>query len=195
MPWQGPQSDITGAFKSLTTSYREDYEAIYALLTDEDATGQAVDRLADALDLGSIESFQKTLRELEIQYDFTAEVKNTKKEYAPDVFLGYVHTGRPINDVTFLNKKHGSSTHRVQWMMIALWNAKAQVLQNAVADLYKGLGASSAQGGSGNGMYVASPYLWDRLVDSEFRTNGTSPEYLHDTFIKNRNDKLYQVML
>ena len=203
MPWTGPHPGQLARFNTLTADQRHDYQAFYDFLCDEVAVTAALDALAKALDTGSFEGFKQSIAKMETDRNFNFEVASPLGPASPDIFLGYIAAGKPIDDIAFAGKQHGRSTHRVQWMMIALWAETNNTLTLPLVDLYKALGGPAGHSwGAGKPLFgaveppVSTPYMWNDIVDSENDDvdNATRPEYFNYTMIRTLQPKLYDAM-
>jgi hypothetical protein len=175
MAWDGPVANaLDGFVHSFDPNQVADFGKIYALLTDElefrkaAATFQL--RTANA---ANSDQYRETLANLEAEFGFEAAVafNSTAAEY----FLNQVMSGKRIDDIiqgSLGNQGHGRSSHRVQWMIIALWNDASKSLTNAPHTLYRAIGK--------NRFRLNGKHIWDVLLDSMDIKNATCPEFLDD---------------
>lgn len=109
-------------------------------------------------------------------------------------FMQILSSKRPIVDLGVL-ADHGTMTHRVQWVMIGMWDKRTQKLgmHEFLAELYQGLAGSGARARRpvpiNEGANLDRP-LWDLLFDS-FNFNATHPEFLHSRFAHDNMPGLY----
>jgi len=188
----------------------ERYQRIYDFLNDQSAVEfelRAIDQATT-----SKQSFEGFLSKWEKQLGFSAELKTilrdgTKEKIATafgttsdgdkyvsneglireTAFMQILSSKRPIVDLGVL-ADHGTLTHRVQWVMIGMWDQRTRALGvgEFLAELYQGMAGSGArkkQSVPANaGANVDRP-LWDLMFDS-FNANATHPEFLHFQFVQ-----------
>jgi hypothetical protein len=181
--WDSGKVDIKAIYPFVP--YREKYEFIQDFLTDE----QLVRKYLLLMDqrTSSKTDFYALLTEHEHRYGFYPQVASILQRQGgipSDMFLGYVRTRRPIMDYG-AGHGHGWLTHRVQWVMIGLWNDEFKRLgdPHVIADLYSLLASPGARRPQNS---ADAPFrdLWDDLVDGLARNNATQPEFLHWEYVK-----------
>jgi hypothetical protein len=147
----------------------ERYQRIYDFLNDQGA----VERELQAIDQATVgkQSFERFLSKWENQLGFSAELKTilrdgTKEKVAAafgtmsdgdkyvsneglireTAFMQILSSKQPIVDLGVL-EDHGTLTHRVQWVMIGMWDQRTRALGTGefLAQLYQGLAGAVAQ--------------------------------------------------
>jgi hypothetical protein len=167
-------------------------------LTDEQQVSTALKWLEDATQGCGPDSFQAWLSRQESRFGFSADVRRIEEKerlIGRVMFLTCLAAARPITDLG-AGPVHGALTHRVQWVMLAHWNAMSGGLLGGpemIAELYRNLACANARrlkevktSGIVQGDYQT---LWDLLFDHT-KDNATYPEYLHAIFVKERFPEL-----
>lgn len=214
-PWRTLPLSLTVAFP--TVPRIEQYQRIYDFLNNRDEVLHEL-RAIDAATT-SRQAFRAFLERWERDLGFSSDVKTihgigTKAKIAqhlqtvPDT-ITYVDNESLIGEVAFMQilsakrpmvdigagSEHGLLTHRVQWVMVGMWDRRTRSLGAGeyLAQLYQGMANPNARkkpvvrvvDGPDEGRN-----LWDIVVDS-FNKNATHPEYLHDRFVRNVLPSLY----
>jgi Family of unknown function (DUF5636) len=193
------------------------YQRIYDFLNDR----AAVETELRAIDQATTTrpSFRAYLERWEKSLGFSADVKTIHRGGTKDkiaallgtksdgnkyvdnedligetAFLQILASKRPMVDLG-VQPDHGTLTHRVQWVMIGMWDQHTRRLGvgEYLADLYQGMASGNAR--------IARPVpvvggkteqrnLWDTMFDS-FNQNATHPEYLHYQFVRTSMPRLF----
>lgn len=195
----------------------ERYQRIYNYLNNRDEVMLELSAIDAATT--SKQTFRAFLETWERQLGFSSDVKTihglgTKAKIAkhfntvPDR-IGYVDNEDLIGEGAFMQilsakrpmvdigagSEHGLLTHRVQWVMIGMWDQRTRSLGvgEYLVQLYQGMANPNARKRA-TVRVVDGPdeprNLWDIVVDS-FNKNATHPEYLHDRFVRNVFPGLY----
>ena len=213
--WVPIQFSLASVFGAVPRIER--YQRIYDYLNDR----AAVDIELRAIDqaTASKQSFEAFLSKRESQFGFSSDIKTilrdgTKEKIATALgsvsdgdkyvsnegiiretaFMQILSSKRPIVDLGVLSD-HGNMTHRVQWVMIGMWDQRTRALGlgDHLADLYQGLASSNARAKQpvpvNEGKNLERP-LWDLIFDS-FNFNATHPEYLHFQYVRNTMPGLF----
>jgi hypothetical protein len=213
--WIPVPFNLASAFGSVPKIER--YQRIYDFLNDQ----SAVERELRAIDQATSgkQSFQSFLTRWEHQLGFSAEIRTilkdgTKEKIATHfgtvsdgekyvsnegliretAFMQILSSKRPMVDLGVL-EDHGTLTHRVQWVMIGMWDQRTRALGvgEFLAEYYQGLASGRARENHpvpvNGGANRAAP-LWDLMFDS-FNGNATYPEFLHFQFVRNTMPGLY----
>ena len=213
--WHTLPINLTLAFPTVPRIER--YQRIYDYLNTRDEVMLELSAIDAAT--SSKQTFRAFLERWERQLGFSADVKTihgigTKEKIAkhfntvPDrinyvdnenivgeaAFMQILSAKRPMVDIG-AGSEHGLLTHRVQWVMIGMWDRRTRSLGvgEYLAQLYQGMANPNARA-TQLVRVVDGPNerrnLWDIVVDS-FNKNATHPEYLHDRFVKNVFPSLY----
>jgi Family of unknown function (DUF5636) len=213
--WVPVQFSLASVFGAVPRIDR--YQRIYDYLNDQ----TAVDIELRAIDqaTASKQSFEAFLSKMESQLGFSSDIKTilrdgTKEKVATALgavsdgnkyvsnegiiretaFMQILSSRRPIVDLGVL-ADHGNMTHRVQWVMIGMWDRRTRALGlgDHLANLYQGLAGSNARAKKpvpvNEGKNLDRP-LWDLIFDS-FNFNATHPEYLHSQHVRNTMPGLF----
>ncbi|MGX9963593.1 LirA/MavJ family T4SS effector [Roseomonas sp. F4] len=198
-PWNGNTDDPIHKFPCLAP-IQDDMKEIYRLFNNQADVAFCLQKLSVMLDLSSVSSFQSSLLELEMHYGFDYNVITTVKQLSSVEFLGYIGARRPIDDLAFKDSIHGRSTHRIQFMMIAMWkqHQKGQ-LKSGAFQIYKAMATAVATGAKpdASGNYPFEQVAWNHYFDVDpalFTVNNACrPDYLCGTFMQDKFPKLASV--
>jgi len=206
--WTPVPFNLNSAFGAVPRIDR--YQRIYDFLNDR----AAVERELQAIDQATTSkaSFRAFLERWEKQLGFSADVKTILRAGTKDkiaAMFGTVSDGtkyadnedligetafmqilagkRPMVDLGVL-QDHGTLTHRVQWVMIGMWDQRTRSLGvgEFLAELYRGMAGGNArrqQMVPADEGKLKPRNLWDLMFDS-FNYNATHPEYLHNQFVR-----------
>ncbi len=193
------------------------YQRIYDYLTNRDEVMLELSAIDAAT--SSRQTFLAFLERCERELGFSSDVKTIHalghKENVAKLFstvpdrVNYVDNENLIGETAFMQilsakrpmvdigagSEHGLLTHRVQWVMIGMWDRRTRSLGvgEYLVQLYQGLANPNARK-KAKVRVVDGPdeprNLWDIVVDS-FNKNATHPEYLHDRFVRNVFPGLY----
>lgn len=192
--WTGPDFASFNTCE-LTPQYRNDYKSMYAVLCDEAQTRIALDALCYQLTLSSTSAFLISLQNWELVEGFDYSVATVRMGLETQAFFNITSTGRGIDDLTFLNSKHGRSTHRIQWAMMAAYaRQNPTVFKTRISDLYRAMEHQDlGDQGINDIKNFFGQNFWDFLVDNENTAckNATCPEWFCGTFLQNEYPTLY----
>ncbi len=193
------------------------YQRIYDFLNNRLEVEHALQAIDQATT--SRRSFRAFLEKWERQLGFAADVKTILKsgtkeriaaalgttsdgaKYADNedligepAFMQILSCKRPMVDLGVL-QDHGTLTHRVQWVMIGMWDQRTKRLGAGeyLAGLYQGMANANArkpQSVPADEGQFKPRNLWDLLFDS-FNFNATHPEYLHNRFVRDTMPGLF----
>jgi hypothetical protein len=213
--WTPVPFNLGSAFGAVPWIQR--YQRIYDFLNDR----SAVERELQAIDQATTNkpSFRAFLEKCEKRLGFAAEVKTilkfgTKEKIAAALgttsddnkyvdnedligeaaFMQILLSKRPMVDLG-VQQDHGTLTHRVQWVMIGMWDQRTRSLGAGefLAQLYQGMASANARKKQlvpADGGKNAARNLWDLMFDS-FNSNATHPEYLHNQFVRSTIPSLF----
>ncbi len=201
IPWQPAAGNPLADFPGLVGA--EAYRAIHGFLTNEAEVRAALARIQAAVPGGAPDAVMRYLAAQEARLGFNPQlvtIMPRDRLVKASLFWTWLQARRPIHDLG-AGEYHGAGTHRLQWVLVGLWNDGAGRLGPAtsVADLYRNLAHANARRmrpevaeqvrtntlaqpidtGRSNPFVSA----WDALFDGPFVANATSPEYLCGTFV------------
>jgi hypothetical protein len=198
-PWNGNTDDPIVMFPSLT-AIQDDMKEVYRLFNSEADVTFCLETLCDRLDLESVETFQASLLQLEVDHKFSSQVVRTGEQLSSVEFMGYLGAKRPIHDLAFKDTIHGSSTHRIQFMMIALWQTHhPDRIKTPARKIYKAMAIAVKTGAKpdAQGNHAFEDVAWNHYFDVDpvaiGVNNACRPDYLCGTFIKERFGRLAAV--
>ena len=207
--WHPLPINLTLAFPTVPRVDR--YQRIYDYLTNRDEVMIELSAIDAAT--SSKQTFRAFLERWERQLGFSSDVKTihgigTKEKIAklfntvPDrinyvdneniigeaAFMQILSAKRPMVDIG-AGPEHGLLTHRVQWVMIGMWDRRTGSLGMGeyLVQLYQGMANPNARRTPKVRVVDGrdeEKNLWDTVIDT-FNKNGTHPEYLHDRFVRN----------
>ncbi len=141
------------------------------------------------------DAFRAYLAQREAALGFSSEVVAAEGWLPPSVFLSHIQAKKPIYDIG-AGKNHGWVTHRVQWILIGIFDEEARFLADAnttIADLYADIGSGQARDPQNS-----SRNLWNDLLDRGGEEpnqsgNGCSPEHLHNQLARLDYPRLHAI--
>jgi hypothetical protein len=213
--WTVVPFNLASAFGAIPRVDR--YQRVYDFLNDRNAVAQELRAIDQAT--SSKQSFRGFLERWERQFGFAADVKTILRSGTKDkiaahfgtvsdgtkyvdnedligetAFLQILASKRPMIDLG-VQQDHGTLTHRVQWVMVGMWDQRTRSLGvgERLAEMYQGMSSSNARQKhmvpANEGKRVERN-LWDLMFDS-FNYNGTHPEFLHNQFVRDTIPSLF----
>jgi hypothetical protein len=212
LPWQADTPSPIARFPGLIRA--EAYAAIHRFLTTERLVRQALDRVAAANAGAGFAAFRQWMATEEARLGFSPEIvtieTGDRLVKASQFWLWLFHR-KPLNDLG-AGEFHGASTHRLQWLLIGLWNDATGALGSprAVAELYAGLAHGNARLLKAEWVTKLAQNLpsavidtgrdnpfhsvWDGIIDGPHVANATSPEYLCANFLATQYPALHPLV-